>query len=352
MLREEGLRRVSVRDRRTPVDGVVRIGPLMSIPAVLAEFGCEPGPVLDSVGLKPIQFEDPDVKILYVTGSKLLARCVAATGCRHFGLLVGERASPSSLGIAGFMLRSAPDVGAALRALVRHLDLHDQGGVPTLVTGGSVTLLGYAIYQPGVEAAEQIYDLSMAVACNIMRVLCGASWSPTEVLLSRRPPRDSAPYRRFFRAPLRFGQDQSAMVFPTPWLDHRLPTADPHLHRHLEREARERHAQEDANLVGALRRLLRQCLATQECSITDVAKQLDMHERTLNRRLQAEGTTFRRELEEIRYGMARRFLTESAAPLAEIATALGYADASAFSRAFKRWSKITPAQWRSRNARP
>jgi len=352
MPREGGPQRARVRAQRTPADGVVRVGPLMSIPAILRDFGCEPGPILASLGFKPTQFEDPDIRIPYVAASKLLARCVAATGCRHFGLLVGERAGPSSLGIAGFMLRTAPDVGTALRGLVRHLDLHDQGGVPTLITSGGVTLLGYVIYQPGVAAAEQIYDLSMTIACNIIRALCGASWNPTEVLLSRRPPRDSAPYRRFFRAPVRFGEDQSAVAFPTRWLDHRLPSADPLLHRHLEREAGERHAYEDANLVGALRRLLRQCLSTQKCSITDVARQLDMHERTLNRRLRAEGTTFRRELEEIRYGVAQRFLTEGAAPLAEIATVLDYADASAFSRAFKRWSGITPGEWRARNARP
>jgi len=335
-----------------PVDGVVRVGPLMSIPAILRELDCEPGPILDSVGLKPAQFEDPDIRIPYVAASKLLAHCVAATGCRHFGLLVGERAGPSSLGIAGFMLRTAPDVATALRALVGHLGLHDQGGVPTLVTSGGVTLLGYAIYQPGVEATGQIYDLSIAVACNIMRALCGAGWNPSEVLLSRRPPHDPTPYRRFFRAPVRFGEDESAVVFPTRWLDHRLSTADPLLHRHLERQARERHAYEDANVVGALRRLLRQCLSTQKCAITDIAKQLDMHERTLNRRLRAEGTTFRRELEEIRYGVAQRFLTGSTAPLSEIATALGYADASTFNRAFKRWSGLAPAQWRARNARP
>lgn len=74
----------------------------------------------------------PDAEIDYVAGSRLLARCVEATGCEHIGLLLGERSVPSLLGIAGFMLQTAPDVGTALGDLVRHLDLHDRGALVTL----------------------------------------------------------------------------------------------------------------------------------------------------------------------------------------------------------------------------
>jgi len=192
------------KSRHSPVNSIVRVGPMMSIPAVLRELGSEPGPVFASAGFKLTQFEDPDTEVSYLAMSRLLARCVAATGCQHFGLLVGKSAGPSSLGIAGFMIRSAPDVGTALRGLVQHLDLHDQGGVPTLLIKDNVTLLGYAIEQTGAEAANQIYDLSMTVACNIMRGLCGESWNPTEVLLSRRRPQELAPYSSFFSSPPSF----------------------------------------------------------------------------------------------------------------------------------------------------
>jgi len=75
-----------------------------------------------------------------------------------------------------------------------------------------------------------------------------------------------------------------------------------------------------------------------------------MHERTLNRRLRAEGTTFQRELEAVRYDTARQLLDETSMTLAQVAAALEYADTSAFSRAFKRWAGATPAQWRARAA--
>lgn len=326
--------------------GSVRVGPLAGLPALVRALDCDPEPLILSAGFDPAELKDPDRVISFVAASQLLSRCVAATGCEHLGLLLGERSAPSSLGLPGFMLRTAPDVGSALRSLLRHLDLHDQGGVPILDVRGGVAMLGYAIQQQRAEARDQIYDLSVVMACNIMRGLCGADWNPTEVLLARPAPPDPRPYKHFFRAPLSFDAEQSAIVFASTWLDHRIPDADPALHRHLQREAEDLHRQRGADLVTELRYLLRRLLVTNQCSAAQAATQLCMHERTLNRRLRERGTSFQRELDSIRYDLARHFLAETSMPLATIAEALAYADTTAFSRAFRRWSGATPAQWR------
>jgi len=240
-------------------------------------------------------------------------------------------------------------VGTALRALVQNLDLHDQGGVPILDIQGNFTLLGYAIHQAHVEATDHIYDLSIALGCNIMRSLCGGGWNPTEVLFSRRPPTDLRPYRQFYRAPLRFDMDRNAIVFPTRWLNHKIPSADALLHRHLEREADELHTLRQANIVNDTRRLMRISMVTGNCTIRDIAGQLCMHERTLHRRLREEGTSFQLELDAVRYDIARHLLAGSAIPIASIAETLNYSGVSALNRAFKRWTGFTPARWRAIN---
>jgi len=333
-------------------EAFVRVGPLMSVPALLREFDCSPEQILGEAGLNLAQFEDPDTEIPFLAGSKMLARCVAATGCQHFGLLMGERAGSSTLGLAGFILRFAPDVGTALQALLRHLELHDTGGVPVVRTQGEVSSLGYAISLAGVEAADQIYDLSTAMSCNIMRDLCGQSWNPTQVQLARRRPTDLAPYKHFFRASLRFDAKHNAVTFPTHLLDHPLAGADPALFRHLEKEADVLHDSRPVNTTGLVRRLLRKSLVNEHCTVSDIARQLGMHERTMHRRLEKEGTTFRRELEGIRYEVARQLLSKSKTPISGIANALGYAESSTFIRSFKRWSGTTPAQWRSHHGAP
>ena len=341
------LDRSQVEKQAVPAEPFVRVGPLMSVPALLREFDCSPEQILGEAGLNLTQFEDPDTEIPFLAGSKMLARCVTATGCQHFGLLMGERAGSSSLGLAGFILRFAPNVGAALQALLRHLELHDQGGVPVLNTGDEKSSFGYALYLPDVAAADQIYDLSTAMACNIMRDLCGQDWNPTEVLLARRQPSDLTPYKHFFRAPLGFDAEQNAVVFPTALLDHPMTSADPALFRHLEKEANQQHDNRPLSKTGSVQRLLRQSLASGHFAVGDIAKQLGMHERTLHRHLEKEGTTFRCELEGIRYEVARQLLSKSKTPISGIANALGYAEASTFIRSFRRWSGTTPAQWRA-----
>ena len=330
-----------------PHEATVRVGPLSYVPVVLSELGLQPQSIFDDVGMDLSEFEDTDTEISYLAASRLLADCLARSGCAHFGLLVGRRAGPSSLGVTGFMLHCAPDVGSALKDLVKHLDLHDQGGVPTLRVRDRVALLGYAIHHSQAEASDQIYDLAIALGCNIMRSLCGPGWNPSEVRFSRRPPPDLSPYRSFFRAPLRFNASHNALAFASRWLDHRVASADPLLHRFLQREAERRHALRPADFIAELRALLRSLLLARKCSLASTASRLCLHERTLNRRLREHGTTFRRELDSVRCELAAQLLCEGAMPLSRIAATLNYADTTAFSRAFKRWTGSTPAQWRA-----
>ena len=328
---------------------MVRAGPLMGLIAIMQDHGIEPEPILKSFGFKVSNFQNPDFELPFIPTSRFIAHCVEVTECEHLGLLNGMRADPSSIGIAGFMLRTARDVDTALHALQRHLELHDTGGTVTLNTDGKYTSLGYAVHLSGVSALDQIYDQSIAIACNIMRSLCGDDWNPTEVLLSRPKPENTAPYKHFFKAPIRFDAAESSIIFPTRWLKHKLPTEDPLLFEYLEKKAQELHQDKEHDLVTQLRRYIRNKLITKECTAGDAAKHIGLHERTLNRRLHELGTTFRDEVNEVRYALARSFLANSHATNAEIALALGYTDATTFNRSFKRWSGTSPAEWRNQH---
>lgn len=335
--------------RELLAEGALRVGPLTGLAGLLRDLGVDPGPVFAAEGFDPAKFADPDAQIPYVPVSRLLARCVAETRCEHLGLLLGERTVPSLLGLPGFLMRTAPDVGSALRGLVRHLGLHDRGALGTLMTDGQTASLGYEIHLPRVEATDQIKDLAVSVICQIMRSLCGGGWNATQVLLSRRPPRDPVPYRRFFRAPLRFDADRSAVDFPARWLDHPVASSDPLLFRYLEKEAEALSSGQRVSFKAELRRILCASLATQRSGAAEIAGQLAMHRRTLNRRLRQEGTCFRRELDAVRHQLARQLLSDTLMPLGKIAVALGYGDSTAFNRAFRRWSGTTPAAWRERH---
>jgi AraC-like DNA-binding protein len=210
-----------------------------------------------------------------------------------------------------------------------------------------VVRLAYAIYSAGVESSEQIGEGAIAITCNIIRSLCGADWSPTEVLLAGRRPADVRPYRRFFRAPVRFDADQNALVFPAAVLDRRLPEASPQLQRLLLEEVQRMDRELVVDFSTKVRRVVRAGLITGQCSADQTAGLFAIQRRTLSRRLRAEGTTFEALLAEIRYEAARQLLTDTALPVRQIAEAIGYADVSVFTRAFKRWSGATPTAWRA-----
>jgi AraC-like DNA-binding protein len=83
-----------------------------------------------------------------------------------------------------------------------------------------------------------------------------------------------------------------------------------------------------------------------DTSLAHIARLFKLHRRTLNRRLRALGTSFKVLIEEARYDVARQLLRDTSLPIADIAASLDYADAAAFTRAFKRWSGVSPGAWR------
>jgi AraC-like DNA-binding protein len=275
---------------------------------------------------------------------------VVATGCRHFGLLVGQRDRLYHLGLLGLLVKYSPDVGTALRSLVRYFHLRARGAVITLTLDGGTAALGFEPYERQSEAIDQIVDGSLAFEFNIVRELCGADWVPSEVRFAHAAPGDSAPFRRFFRCPLSFDAGQNALVFDAAWLDHRLPTDDPTLRNLLQKQIDALEAAHGDDLPAQVRSVLRTALLTRHGRADDVAALFSMHSRTLARRLEAHGTHFQQLVDEVRFEIARQMLEQSTKDVLTIAEMLGYSDASAMTRAFRRWSGTTPALWRARRA--
>ena len=151
---------------------------------------------------------------------------------------------------------------------------------------------------------------------NIMRELCGEEWAPSEVLLTRAPPADTAPYRQRFRAPVRFNSEFCALRFPSSWLEHPNAGADA---ARLRKARDQIIASADAPVIQLVSRALRKLLILGRASGDEVAQALAMHRRTLNRRLSAEGTTFQRILDQVRFAVAKEFLEDSKVSIPEIA---------------------------------
>ena len=234
-----------------------------------------------------------------------------------------------------------------LRALVSNLSTQDRVVVPALTRRDGTALLTFATYQAESRSGPQILDAALGVTVNILRTLCGSGWRPEEVLLPRAAPADQALHRHHFRAPVRFNQESATIVFPARDLDLRIAGADPLLRAMLEEKIRQLKGVQGSEFSDDIRRLLRTRLTSNHCSADDIAHLLTMHRRTLSRRLKGSGMGYRAITNEIRFEIARQLLEDTTMPLGEITAALGYSEASAFTRAFRRWSGQTPTTWRS-----
>jgi AraC-like DNA-binding protein len=328
-------------------DARVHLSALSGIPELLESFGVASAPMLEQFHIARADLLDAKRSERYADMDRLIGLCAKETRCAHFGLLMSRSVGLESLGIAGRLARHSPSVAAALSALVRNFSLHDTGGSLSLAVGDEETTFSYTINAAARQSSEQIYDLCVGAMNNIMRQLCGPEWRPDTIMLPRKRPRDIQPYLTILRAPLQFEALHAAIVFSSRWLAQPVSGADPVLYELLQNRAHTDIAEQDPLLFSEVRRAIGKLLPEGRCSRTAIARELNMHQRTLGRRLQSSGTTFKELLDETRSEHARQLLHDTTAPIARIAQSLGYKNPTVFTRAFRKWYGMTPRDFRN-----
>lgn len=327
--------------------GSVRIGPMFTFPDVVSALGADPYVLLAEAGLPRDYFQNPENTLAITTIGRLLRRATEVTGCRHLGLLMGQQTTMSFMGAVGFLMKSSPTVGDACRALAMHLNVHDRGAIATFEAGPRFATISYVVQVPDVEAVEQIYSLAIAIGHNMMREMCGDDWRAEEIQFSFADP-ESHVYRQFFQCPIRFDAERSGLVISTASLSHRLRTADPLLHRMMSDRIQALATRGPASLLEQARQHLATMVFEPDCTAAVLANRLGLSERTLFRRLADEAVTFQALRDEAMRNTAYEMLAHTNRRAIDVAAILGYSDPAAFTRAFRRWTGVTPKAWRVR----
>lgn len=330
-----------------PVEDLL-VRPLQVIPGLLASLGADFESVARFAGIRPTALDDPEGRLSFADAQRLLHECERATGCRHFGMLVGRRAGIATTGLLGELAAHQTSVLQSLRTFQSYLPLTDRGaalGLHPLTR--RETELAYVIYRAEHPGARHIAEGVLAIAMNVLRTLCGPRWAPIEVTFALDRPADTSAYRECFGPSLRFNATRFAIRFDSGWLTHEIPTADAKERIRLARRVTELERSRRASTSERTRATLAQVLIEAPPSVDRVARLLGISVRTLNRRLAREGTSFKALLEDARSSLARQLLRDTRLPAIEIAAALHYTTPSAFSRAFKGWSRgVSPRRAR------
>jgi AraC-like DNA-binding protein len=184
----------------------------------------------------------------------------------------------------------------------------------------------------------------------ISRGFSGMDWTPTEVQFEHPPLGPSKAHQEFFRCPVKFGVERNAVGMESRLLRRPMPKGDPALsayfQQQLEGVLQKRGEAEPEELTEAVRRLVMRD-ARDVPSLEEAAKQLSVSGRTLRRRLEAAGTSYQELVDEVRAAIAKRHLALRGLAVGEVAYLVGFSEPSAFHRAFKRWTGMTPQQFRT-----
>jgi AraC-like DNA-binding protein len=326
----------------------VRISIAWHLPQVMREFGLDLDEVLEAAGVRPDIFSDRENQIAYTDFARLLLTCEQLSNCDHVVLLFTQHCRLTDFGLAGRAALCGGTAGEGLKRFVDHFNLHSSATTASVITSGSFTRFVYAISERDMTNTRPFHLGAMVAAFNILQDLCGKRWLPTVVTFASRSPTNLRPAQKFFRAPLRFDSAESAIVLDSHWLDRPLPPVDPQVRSQIEAEVRAARAAVLADFPATVRRVLRKQLIVGGYSMDGVAALLGMNRRTLARHLKRNGIDYRELMQSVELDVACQLLRDTDMQVQQIAESLHYSSSANFATAFKRWTGVSPGEYRRR----
>jgi AraC-like DNA-binding protein len=316
------------------------------LPAKLKESGVRLSAVLRRAGLPQSLFDQP--RILLNT-EQLFAfwRAVGEVSPDPaIGLKLGAESRPEHFDPIALAALSTRSLGEAMRQVARHKQLSCPEEIIHKNHKGEWSIQFRWLLAQGNEPGV-LTDLCFAWVLSIARHGTGTRISPLRLEFSRQPAY-ARTLERHFGCPVVFGAARNALVFRAadagvPFVTHNAellamlaPQLDEELKKHKGPET----------FPDLVRATIQKKLAGRRPKMQEIARELHISPRTLQRRLQDAGRSFQQVLEEARHQLARHYLTHSLLELNEAAYLLGYEDASSFVRAFRTWEGVPPAHWR------
>jgi AraC-like DNA-binding protein len=308
-----------------------------SPPALEAFFG--------ATDLTPEILANPDARVSPAQFCVAWSEGVRLSGAPHVALELAAAIPSGAFGLVEYVCRSAATLGDALTQWVRYLNLLNDAVKVGLVEEGDRGCV--RVLAESEAPAPASHELCFALLATRAREL-----TPTQVRIVAADfthrVRDATVYERWFGAPVRFGAPFTQLVFARSALAVPLVTADANLLTLLGRVADDLCAKtsSDPPLTAQVRAVLGAALRSNDAQIEGVAQRLGLTARSLQRRLKDEGSSFQSMREEVRQQLAQRYLDDDLA-ITEISFLLGFSEPSAFFRAFKRWTGLTPVESRA-----
>lgn len=325
-------------------------GESVQVPSVLLErftaLGVDVARVLRLAGLPPSRFQAPRVRLTPQEFFAFWRAVQAVGGGPELGLRVGAEALPHQFDVASLAALHSPTLGEGFERMARYKRIVCGEQISIERTEGEARIQFQWVH---VEEALplMLVDVTFSALLSLARRGLGGPLVPRRVELARHEA-DAALLRRHFGCPVRFDAPVDLLVLEEsalarPFLTHNadllalmLPGLEAQLGEHLT----------SRSLADDAKAILGRCMSGARPSVESLARELRMSRRTLQRRLEEQGTTYQRLLDAVRRDTACRLLHHTGLDPGEIAFLLGFEELNSFSRAFHAWEGLTPSRWR------
>jgi AraC-like DNA-binding protein len=273
------------------------------------------------------------------------------TGESAFGIRLAQLVRLENYQLFGHLVASSATLGDSILRAVRLIRLVlETARLSFHMEGDHASLLVEPLYPEFTD--REMVEFEVAVIGVVAQQITGRRLEAEQVRFSHEAPRDTRLYEELLGHRVHFGAPHNGYVFDSALLLLPLVRHDTGVVAELERQAEDLLTAE--RRATQLRLEVRAALAAElrggSPTIERVAQVLSMHPKTLARRLQAEGSSFRRLLDELRLQLAERYLNQPGLTVEEVAFLLGYSEKSAFHRAFRRWTGRPPRALRDETA--
>lgn len=318
---------------------------------LLEMYGLDAPAIGREAGIDLTRLPGPRERIEAERIEVMLRRAAALIPNPAFGLQAARCWHPANLGVLGHAWLASSTLRTGLQRLERYWRVVGERATTTVEQTRQGLTVTYRRKPGDPLVAAIVADIAMSIMLDMCRLNAGASLRPIGVSLRRREPQGKEAYNRFYGCAVRFGAENDAFVLANADVDSPLLSSNRQLAAVLDRMLTEELARlSKGDVVTRCKAAVLERLESGEMSEAQMAKALHLSRRTLQRKLADADTSYQKLVDEMRRDLALRYIEDPVRSITDITFTLGFSQQSAFTRAFRRWTGLSPSDYRARSA--
>lgn len=329
---------------------VVHARVLRFFPDLVEELGGDPKRLFQQAGIDPIAITDGSVSATYRQMVDLIDLAATELQCRDFGMRLAKLQSRGAMfGPLGQVMQNSRTFGDALDYVSKHSYAHSLAARIWLKRSpdDDGVFVGHDILLSQMPNRSQAIEQLLLDGHLAAMEMTGGHARVRRVHFRHQPISPPGTYRRYFGCEVRFGQNEDGVIFSARDLACPTVASDASAYQSAIAFIEAQFTRHRPPLHAEARGLIMRFLATDLCTNERIASELNLHTRTMHRRLRAEGTSFQQIKDEVRADIMLYYLQQTDLGFAEISERLGFAEQSVMTRSCHKWLAMSPTDLRA-----